>query len=731
MTHTPIILCHSIFQKRRVRRPHGFSWMICLVLALSFLSACDRRPPANVLLITVDTLRADHLKCYGYGLGHTPNMDRLASEGVLCKDAISAAPITMPSHATILTGVYPPAHGVRDNGAYALGNDSVTLAERLKTAGFTTQAFVSALVLNRRYNLTQGFDGYDDNLWGEADPKLFMIRDRRGAKTASRFLDWLKNWSATSTHSRFFVWVHLFDPHAPYDPPYIDRILAPSLYDGEISAADRAIGSMIKSLQEQHVLDDTLIILTADHGESLDEHQEKTHAIFIYDATVHVPLIIRYPRLLPRGKVYEGPVRTVDIVPTVLGILGLPGGAETQGADLLPALQGKIPAPDLPQYSESLLSEVGFGMAPLYGVRMGRYKYILAPKPEIYDLGNDPKELHNLYSQQNRLAGMLDRELQRITEQSRLYKTEAGSNPMTGETMEMLRSLGYLAGSQEVKSMGGMDPKDGITIYNKLEDARHFAQQENWEASEKVLRGILEQLPAHLSARNILALVLLRQDKLQAAEEQYLLSLSTDPNQFRVYGMLGSMALKERDLDEAERNYRKALEITPTFVEATCNLGFIELLRGHQAEAEKLYRKAIAGDPGYPRVYRRFADLYYEREDYGPALDYYQKALENLPNDFQALIQAGNCARRLGDSGKSADFYLKAGETQPDSWIPAYNLACLAAVKGEEEKAVGLLQQAVTKGLRNLKLLESDGDLATVRKLSSFQILIRELQQLS
>ena len=282
--------------------PHPRLRSAVLILAvLASLPACQKRSRPNVLLVTIDTLRADHLGCYGFRPARTPNIDRLAAEGVRCDNAVSAAPITMPAHSSILTGLYPPAHGVRDNGAYALGDDVVTLPERLAPQGYATQAFVSAVVLSRRYNLTQGFESYDDDLWAEDEPKLFMIRDRPAARTADRVLAWLDKWEATPSRRPFFTWVHFFDPHQPYEPSAPDAAGAASPYDGEITSADRGVGRIVEALRSKGLLDDTLVVLTADHGESLGEHQEKTHAIFIYDATVHVPLVWRYPQALPRG----------------------------------------------------------------------------------------------------------------------------------------------------------------------------------------------------------------------------------------------------------------------------------------------------------------------------------------------------------------------------------------------------------------------------------------------
>ena len=705
-------------------RPHRLAVLGLLAVVLGGALGCGPRPPANVLLITIDTLRADHLGCYGFHLARTPEIDRLAAEGTRFTDAIAAAPITMPAHSSILTGLFPPAHGVRDNGSYALSDKAVTLAERLKAAGWRTQAVVSALVLNRRYNLVQGFDGYDDDLWSEDEPKLFMIRDRKAPKTADRVLKWLAGWAAEKPRRPFFLWVHFFDPHQPYQAPAAEVARSATPYDAEIAMVDHAVGRIVDDLRRRGLLDDTLIVLTADHGESLGEHGEKTHAIFIYDATVRVPLILRQPGAVPRGEVYRGPVRSVDIVPTVLAALKLPGGRETQGVDLLPAVRGAEPAPDLPQYSESLLSEVGFGMAPLYGVRRGGWKWIRAPRPEVYDLKKDPHELHNLLPGEGRRGAALDRDLQAILDDSRRRALPAAASPMDRETLDALQALGYVAPRGQRESMGGIDPKDGMPLYNKLEDARHLAQQKKWPESQALLEEVVKATPKNVTAISILGLAHLRQGRFAEARKQYLRALEIDPRQARVYVMLGSIALAEGDLDGAERHYRQALQISPGFVEAISNLGMIAALRGDDAGAERWYEKAIAADPGFPWVYRRLADLWYERRDYAKALQDYEKTLSVVPDDFNSLIQAGNCARRTGDSRRAADFFSRARKLRPESWIPLYNLACLRAVEGNPQEALRLLQDAAGKGFGRAGLLRADKDLAPVRALAGWDGLL-------
>ncbi len=713
------------------RRPRaGLRLALLAVLGALSLAGCGRRAPRpNLLLVTLDTTRADRLGCYGYGAARTPAIDRLAADGVRATDAVTAAPITLPSHATILTGLYPPAHGVRDNGTYALGDDAVTLAERLHAAGYRTQAIVSALVLNRRYNLAQGFDGYDDDLWSENQPKLFLIRSRPGPKTAARALRWLEGWSEEKPRRPFFLWMHLFDAHQPYTAPMAERLRYSNPYDAEIAVLDTAVGEVLDELRHQGILDDTLVVVTADHGESLGEHGEKTHALFIYDATVRVPLLLRYPRLLPAGKVYAGPVRTVDVVPTVLAALGLPGGEETQGKNLLPALRGDEPPPDLAQYSESLLAQVGFGMSPLFGLRHGGYKWIRAPKPEVYDLRRDPHERTNLYPREARRGALLDRELAAVLDDSRRRALAPQKSAMDGETARSLQALGYLAPEAERQALAaipGLDPKDGLPLYEALERARHLEQQKRWADAEREIRSVVAKTPKNTSALGILAVALLRQGDLAGARETYLKMLAIDPKDARVYVMLGAIGMLEGDFDGAERDYKQALAVNPAFVEAMANLGMIAALRDDDAEAERWYRRAMAADPTFPLAYRRLADLYYERGDFEKALGYYRRALAEKPDDFAAAVQAGNSARRVGDAKAAADLFARAERDRPTSWVPVYNLACLAAARGDAPRALDLL--ATLHGMRRPALLENDKDLAAVRHLPGYPAVLKRLK---
>ena len=704
--------------------------VVWLVLLLALIG-CDRAPQhPNVVIVTFDTTRADHLGTYGFHLAHTPTIDRLAAEGVRFDNAIAAAPITAVSHSTIMTGLLPPAHGVRDNGSFALGDGAVTLAERFKAAGYETRAYVSAIVLNRRYRLDQGFDVYDDDLWGEDEPKLFMIRERPAADTIDRVLAWYNKRDAQAAKP-FFLWVHLFDPHEPHHPPGWTHAVTPTSYDASIAYADRELGRLIDTLRERGELDKTIFVFTADHGESLGEHGEKTHAIFTYRATTRVPLIVRYPPRFKAASVYAGPVRNMDIAPTLLDLAHLPGASETQGTDLTPLARGEVAAADLPQYSESKLAELGFGMAPLFAVRKGGFTFIRAPRPELYDLSKDPGETNNLYGDPayQAKADALDVELEKMLKDSAAHEIAAQSSPMSKETMEALQSLGYLQGANDRASAAGIDPKDGIAVYNKLEEARHLAQQRKWPAAEKQLKALLAEMPRHFSARSVLALVEFKRGRYDDAKQQYLELLAQDPKQFRLYGMLGQIAMLQNHLDEAERYNTEALKVAPQFVEAMGQLGLIAMMRGDAQTAQHWYDEALKVDPSFPTLHRRLGDVYYERGEFAAALREYQEAYARQPRDLRSLLQAGASARRSGDVNLAEQLLRKAIVQKPNSWIARYNLACLIAQKGDADAAIAALEDAVARGMQYPMLLEQDEDWNDLRKEPRFEGILAKVRK--
>jgi choline-sulfatase len=694
---------------------------LLLALGLVSLCACKKAQRAaiaperpNVVVITIDTLRADRLGCYGFEQARTPRIDALAAEGVRADRAMAAVPITLPSHTTIFTGLNPPAHGVRDNGLYKVPDEAETLAERLKAEGYRTQAFVSAWVLHHRFNLDQGFDGYEDVLEDEGDPEMFRVPERSGKATMDGVLNWLDTAASPSNDSPFFLWVHLFDPHQPYAPPEEDAKASPTLYDGEIASVDRQIGRFIDKLSDKKVLDDTILVLTSDHGESLGEHGEATHALFIYESTIRVPLIVRYPHELPVGKVYDGAVGGVDLMPTILGLAGLKPN-DTQGVDLSKAMAGRAEPPARSPYSESIHPELEFGMAPLHGLRSEQWTYIRAPRAELYDRSTDPGEMRNLLedgaapSQGARAQALaLDKALAAVFEDSKRFGMTSDVRPIDEETAKMLQALGYMDASDAPKGVEGMDPKDGVNLFNVMDEARQLALQGDYQAAKEILVRLVEEAPSNASARNLLALCELHLGNMDVLEKLYLESLAHEPRQAEVLAQLARLRMAEGNLRAARSRLEEALKVDPAFIEAMIFMAHIELKEGNPEAATSLYDKAIEADPNDPAPYQQYGDFYFRKREFQEAKSWYEKALNKRPDDFAAAQQVGLSAMQLGDLATAESYFQRAFRNDSTRWQPIYNLACVQAHRGDANAAFSYLQRAAAMGFTDQELLKAD-----------------------
>ena len=651
-------------------------WLVCCLLCIG----CERSREGegrvvqpNVVVITVDTLRADRLGCYGYEKAHTPHIDSLAREGVRAKHAIAATPLTLPSHASLFTGLEPPAHGVRSNGSFELSDDAVTLAERLKAAGYRTRAFVSAMVLHRSRNLDQGFDEYDDELWSQQHKRAALIRERSANSTMNLVLGWLdSNSPGASSNSPYFLWVHLFDPHAPYRPPAEDAKRAPTPYDGEIASVDRQIGRLLEALRTRGELDDTILVFTSDHGESLGEHGESTHAIFIYQSTVHIPWIVRFPAKLPVGRVYEGPVRTVDLMPTVLGLAGLAPG-ESQGTDLSRAFAGEAPSSFPLQYSESLYPELEYGMAPLYGLRSERWTYIRAPRPELYDRVEDPGETRNLLDashaaapeESQARAAEFDQKLSEMLANSERIARVAKATPIDAQTAEMLKALGYAVDPEAKQGMEGMDPKDGLPIYAEVQAGRQLMLGGKYAECIKRLKPLLRQMPKLVSALNTTASCEQRLRRTKGAAEHYRKSLEVTPGQEFALIQLGRVLIADRQIEEARGTILKALDVVPDSMEAMSLMGYVEIFAGQLDAAAAWFHKSIEADPNFSRSYVGLGDLRFGEQKYAEAMRWYEKAVEIQHRHTDAWLQAATCAIKTGDTTRARKLLESGARANP------------------------------------------------------------------
>jgi arylsulfatase A-like enzyme len=583
---------------------------------VAVLAATGCRKPAprwNVVVVTFDTTRADHLGCYGNADARTPVVDRLAAEGVLFESAYSSVPLTAPSHATLLTGRFPMAHGVRDNGLFVLGQEQLTLAEILKQRGYRTGAAVGGFPLLARYGLNQGFDFYDDRLTPSYDSPLagaprrrhaFEFEERRAARVNEAVFDWL----GSGRGEPFFLWVHYYDPHRPHDPPVpYDQLLADP-YDGEIAYADESLGTLLARLGRDGVLDRTLVVLTADHGEGLGEHRELTHSYLLYESTLHVPLVMRGPGL-PAGRRVSGRVRLVDVAPTVLDALDIPVPPEMQGRSLEPLMgKGTSAAAERTHYAETLSPRLSQNWGELRALYEGRWKYIHGPKPELFDLSADPRELQNLASSRPDQAATMRDALSTFLNRN---SPPGGSrmSPVDDETRARLQALGYLAAGagqgQEIREElrgDGIAPQDRADDVSRIGTARALLSQGNYWGARDIVVELLKDVrddPFYLEMLAQTELGLGQPDRaLQAVERMLALGAGSNRSAERLLAQVGLMKHRLGDRAGGLRLIRRSLELEPT-AEGYYLVASLEGEQGRRDEERALLEKALSVDPKY------------------------------------------------------------------------------------------------------------------------------------
>jgi len=591
----------------------SLSTLATALIALALASGCGSEDPPNLLLITLDTTRADHLGCYGYDRATSASLDRLAAEGVRFEHSFSHVPITLPAHTSILSGTLPIAHGVRDNGRFVVPGELETLPERLSALGYATAAFVSGFVLDSRFGLDQGFDLYDDAFteeWSEdklRDAKIYnqMVTDRPADQTTDRALAWL----AERGSGPYFLWVHYYDPHQRYAPPHpYDQLFHDSPYDGEIAFMDSEIGRLFDALDEREDWEDTAVVVTADHGESLGQHGEATHAVLSYDSTLRVPLIVKAPAdfgLEPR--VVQETVSHVDLFPTMLEMLGVAPPSELPGESLLPTMGGNVRAPRF-AYFESSLPRFSFGWEPLFGIRADGWKYIHAPEPELYDLSADTDELYNLASSRvDRRGAMEDLLFRTIESTEPVSSTEPTAGEMDADVRRRLAALGYVGGSSGSvadlnarEPSGRRSPNSGITYLADYYLANALAGWGRLEEAAEVYRTTLLPLDgANPSFLTTLANLERRLGRPQEAFELYRRAQAVDPGDPSI---LIELAQLERDLGRPEAAADllvAARELAPDNLTAAYLAATLAAQSGEGEGAVEAYRAVLAIDPSH------------------------------------------------------------------------------------------------------------------------------------
>jgi len=619
---------------------------------------------SNVLLITIDTLRADHLSSYGYSQIKTPAIDRLANQSVVFEDAVAHVPMTLPSHVSILTGLLPFSHGVRDNAGFSLSAQINTLPEILKNHGYKTAAFVSAFVLDSQFKLDQGFDFYSDDFTLAEARVINTDVYRRAADTQVEVDAWLKE----NNRSKWFLWVHYYDPHDPYEPPEPYRtVYAKSPYDGEIAYTDEIAGKLLKSLENSGISQQTIVVLTGDHGEGLGEHKERTHSLFVYNATQHVPLMIRLPKVEP-GRVRQ-PVGHIDIAPTLLDLLGIATDPEMQGKSLIPAINGKE---DFARsvYSESIFPELHYGWSPFKSITTREYKFIDAPKPELYDRQTDRAETRNLISENPGIGKQLRAQMEEII---RTHRKTPENTPQAvdPETEEKLRSLGYVGTTVTATEQSRkIDPKDKIDLLESLSRAARAMEIKNYPLVLELTNGVLKQDPDLVDAHFLAASAYLHLEERERALEQMLITIRLKPDHTLTLYNLAFFYQLQGNLTAAEYWYLQLLKYEPYHLFGNLNLAGLYRQRKDFQKAEpyiskivKSYEDALrttVAPRARSRLFEKVAEIRFKTGDLNRSLKDLEEAVKADPGNHQAWSKLGSLYRETGRIQEAEAAFQKA-----------------------------------------------------------------------
>jgi arylsulfatase A-like enzyme/Tfp pilus assembly protein PilF len=691
-----------------------------------FASRSPAPTELNVVVVTLDTLRADRLGCYGFRGVDTPHIDALAAEAVVFEQSTATVPLTFPSHSSIFTGLVPPRHGVRDNGGFFLEDEHTTMAERFEEAGYATGAFIGAWVLDSRWGLDQGFDRYADQ-FDLSEYKVLSLGTVQ--KPGDEVMDGALEWLDSVKDERFFAWVHLYDPHTPYEPPEPFASHYPGhAYLGEVAYTDQVVGRLLEWLRTAGVWERTVLVLTADHGESLGEHGESTHAFFIYDSAVAVPLIVR----TPWGDTGRSRVQTsgVDIMPTVLELAGLAPEPGIDGRSLAPFVLDPSLREARVAYAESYFPRYHYGWQHLRAVRDGRHKLIDAPEPELYDTETDPGESRNLYETLGPTAERLRLRLEELA------GSEASAAPeqelMDPETLQRLAALGYVGNTVDVDPDAVLpDPKSKIGLFGLMSEAKAAGQDgrtgeaitkmkrvieedpgivdahltlANWRRREGDVDGAIAsyQEVLNLQTGNVLALTNLANlyrelGRHEAALEGYRGVLEVDPRNPQTWFHLATLQLDLARVDAAEETFRQALEHNPDMGASYNSLGAIAWSRGDLDEAERLVRRGLELEPEVRKGRFNLARLLEARGDLGEAERLYREELAVYADAGKAHFNLAQLLRERGDRDAYLAQLRLGVEQAPDFGACYFFLA-------REELGAGRLEEAADLATRGLKV---------------------------
>jgi choline-sulfatase len=652
------------------RRTAHFAFFILHFTVAVLVAACAAKPgtPPNILLITLDTTRADHLGAYGDARARTPHLDTLAAGGVLFEHAVAAAPITLPAHVSLLTGRYPFAHGVRNNGTFSLDDRAATLATVLHDRGYRTGAFVSAFVLDRRFGLARGFDRYDDGVDQAATPGGEV--ERRGDRTAAAAAEWI----AEQAGVPFFVWLHLYDPHDPYDPPSPYReAFADRLYDGEIAFDDAVVGRLLDRLRDLGLAASTIVAVVGDHGESLGEHDEITHAMFVYESAIRVPMLVSWSGHLPAGRRIRGVTRAIDLAPTLLDLAGQPALVGAEGRTLARSIAGGERSSES-AYSETYFPLLYMNWAPLRSIQDGRWKFIDAPAPELFDLETDPGERTNLASREPARAAALARALTQLTGGAAGAMTE---RKLDRATVEKLAALGYIGavsgdGASPPSQTGQPDsrvrpdPKAMIAVFNDLRQANAEVRERRPAEGERLARQALGVDPQNAFAVLVVAQAEMDQGRWADAVADFRRYARLVPSSADAHHRAAICLSRQGDIVHAIAEEDAALAIDPRDAEAHELRGGLLAGDGRIAAAIPDLRSAVDLEPKRPAFHIGLARVLIDARRLDEAQGEIDRALALAPDHADALAANGALQSARGRYTDAAAAFARALAVRPD-----------------------------------------------------------------
>lgn len=696
LQHRPDLI-HKIIQ----HNPCKLGWfLLVLVLTLVATVGCRpkvRREKANVLLITIDTLRADRLGAYGYPYIQTPVIDGLADEGILFERVMTAVPLTLPSHTTIMTGLYPPSHGVRDNSRFQVPEKITTLAEILRDKGYRTSAVIGAYVLDRNFKLNQGFEMYDDSgMTKEGIEKSVLFPERPADKVTDHALAWLVDRKKSEP---FFMWVHYYDPHAVYrPPPPFDKEYATSKYDGEIAFVDTQLKRLLEGVRKASGNLPLLVVLVADHGESLGEHGEMSHGVFVYNSSIHVPLIISCPAMLPKGMRIAAQVRTVDVAPTILDMLGFAVPGWMQGESLISLVEGKNPDKDRPAYMETELPLFQYGWSDLVALSEHGYVYIESPRPELYNIKSDFAQKYDLADIQpdkvRRMGNLLKSLERKISWDS--YQHAARSENSSIDASEKLAALGYMVlatptseSTKEESIKKRPIPADLKGVNHAHTKAIFLIAEGKYLEAATILQELLKNDPHNPNFLFLCARAFNMNKRPDEAKKYLLQAIQENPKFSAAYGFLAKIEYGEGNIEKAKELYKIALEISPISATLYRQLGKIVLGEGNKEEAKKLFERALELSPRDIDALELLEGILSEDGEIDKVVELLDRALEKAPTETYVLRKAALLrSEKLKDRDGAVELFRKVVQLNPRSASARFNLGA-AMLLGHNGKRFG------------------------------------------